>query len=368
MNWNGEGLKKLLEQKGYTISSLAATLKISRPTVHSWMGGEVPKGFFLMKLCDLFQVSPDVFFTGQPFADISIPLHRTSRGAKLTPEMDTAAKELAQDYALFFKNSPARTMVPILRADIRDKKNAAIIADSLRAMVGIEPKEPMNYQAAFDLLEKLGIIAVFRDFPDGLQKSKAFYAKIFNHRVIFINAATNFLDLIFHLLHEAVHALRDDVPGAAGDDEETFCDSVASLTQFPDQYILSLAHMIKGVSPSIGIVFLKSYAENNGHALYGVKKRIDALGLWPARISNNALNGAEANVRRTFPPISEMLLSSGDARGFIENMKILSPGFISLLARYLPQCSDRKLGELLGLDNAPDASQVREELQRIPQK
>ena len=69
MNWNGEGLKKLLEQKGCTISALATTLDISRPTIYSWMSGEAPKGFYLMKLCDFFRVGPEVFFTGQPFAE-----------------------------------------------------------------------------------------------------------------------------------------------------------------------------------------------------------------------------------------------------------------------------------------------------------
>jgi transcriptional regulator with XRE-family HTH domain len=368
MIWNGEGLKKLLDQKGCTISALATALKISRPTVHGWINGQAPKGFFLLQLCDFFQIGPEAFFSEREVADISIPLHRTSRGAKLTPEMDRVARELAQEYALFFKNSKVRTMVPVLRANIRDKINADILANELRKMAGTDPALPINYQSAFALIEKLGIIAVFRDFPESLKKSKAFYAKIFGHRVIFINADTNFLDLIFHLLHEAVHALRDDTPGATGKEEEAFCDKVASLTQFPEPYILSLAHMIKGNSAANAVIILKSYAETNSHALYGVQKRIDAIGLWPAGINTSSLHGAEANVRKKFPPISKILLSSGDARDFVEQMKTLSPGFITLLACYLPQCSDRKLGELLGLDNSPDASLLREELQRIPQK
>lgn len=62
---------------------------------------------------------------------------------------------------------------------------------------------------------------------------------IHGHRIVFVNNSTNIIDLIFPVLHEAVHAIRDEIQINNGFDaaEEAFCDKVANYIQFPDGYV-----------------------------------------------------------------------------------------------------------------------------------
>jgi hypothetical protein len=59
-------------------------------------------------------------------------------------------------------------------------------------------------------MKKLGIKVIFRYFPETI-KAYAFYTQICGHRVTFVNNHTNTLDLIFPFIHEAVHAIRDEI-------------------------------------------------------------------------------------------------------------------------------------------------------------
>ena len=67
----------------------------------------------------------------------------------------------------------------------------------------------MDYGDAFHLLDQLGITTIFRFFPERV-KDYAFYTRIHDHRVVFVNNSTNVLDLIFPVLHEAVNLESND--------------------------------------------------------------------------------------------------------------------------------------------------------------
>lgn len=47
------------------------------------------------------------------------------------------------------------------------------------------------------------------------------------------------MDLIYPVLHEAVHAIRDEAytDGFYDTAEEDFCDYVANYVQFPEEYV-----------------------------------------------------------------------------------------------------------------------------------
>lgn len=54
--------------------------------------------------------------------------------------------------------------------------------------------------------------------------------------------------MIFPLLHEAVHAVRDEyrVNDGFDEDEELFCYMVANYIQFPDEYVIMVYNVIIG--------------------------------------------------------------------------------------------------------------------------
>ena len=137
-----------------------------------------------------------------------------------------------------------------------------------------------------------------------------FYTKIFGHRIVFVNNSTNVLDLIFPLIHEAVHAILDEryVPDVFDADEETFCDNVANLTQFPVEYVDWVHDIISGLSKAIQVNKLKGFAEKHGHSLYGLVKSIESL--YPD--FKLKIGGADTNLKKKFKTIGEVLYGNDD--------------------------------------------------------
>jgi len=93
--------------------------------------------------------------------------------------------------------------------------------------------------------------------------------------VVFVNNNTNILDLIFPLLHETIHAIRDEELNTMDDPvEENFCDLVAGYIQFPGEYVSMVAKTIINRRIGIQINLLKEFAEKNSHSLFGIVQQL----------------------------------------------------------------------------------------------
>jgi hypothetical protein len=255
-------------------------------------------------------------------------------------------------------------MLPVLRIQKRNLENARKTADWLRRKSGVDEGKPMDYGSAFRLLAKLGINTVFRAFPGDLQKnSYAFYSRIAGQRVVFVNINTNVLDLIFQILHETVHAVRDEEPDAiAIEDEENFCNQVAELTQFPDFYVNIAARYISEIKDhAIIINRMKEISKAGQHSLFGIYYRLKHIDKAPAGLN---VGGAATNLTKGFPTLRDILFFKNDPRNFVDMLSELSPNFFSLISNLVPECSIRKFGEWLGLDTSMDSQAVMDEIVR----
>lgn len=362
MEWLGENIKVLAKSKKISLADIARLLQVSRQTVNDWVKGQVPKGNHLVELSTILDVDPLVFFLNKKSDFISVPVHRTRRTAKVNATMENDAFELAKEYENFFRNCPERNLVPVLRVSEVNKQSALEISSRLREIVGAKDGVPIDYDQAFSLMKHLGIKVVFRYFPDNI-KSYAFYTKIHNHRVVFVNNSTNVIDLIFQLLHESVHAIRDEnrVDGFYSEEEELFCDMVANLTQFPNDYVTKVYEDIKNKKTGEKINRLKWFSELYKHSLFGIVKCIRDIN------DNFKLNvgGADTNLKKKFQLIGDILFHDDDPRSFVKTISKLSPIFVSLLIDQLESLSDSRLAELLGLENSLDGKEVRIELMKI---
>lgn len=363
MSWNGSNIKTRSKELGLTLLKVAEKLEVSRQTVNKWIGGQVPRGQHLVGLCRILGTKPDYFFSSIMESLITVPQHRTVRKKKETSEMKDASYELAEQYLNLFRQAPSPVMIPVVRVKERNKENAQILADQLRFLVDIPQGKPFDFEYAFKLLYKLGIYAICRAFPDSFKKNiYAFYSKICDQRVVFINTNTNILDLIFQLLHEAVHAIRDEEPTLVYDEEEeNFCDLVAMYTQFPDEYVRHVARYIHGKSIGTIINHLKEVSSEYGHSLYGIYKRLNTEELCP-KIN---IGGPDTLFKRKYQIIEDILYKNNNPLHYVNMLKELSPLFISLISKQIPDCSLRKFAEWLGLGASIDAKAVMEELERV---
>ena len=181
---------------------------------------------------------------------------------------------------------------------------------------------------------------------------------------MFVNIDINVLDLIFQLLHETVHAIRDarssrnDKYGGRGGFLSG--DKVAMFTQFPDYYAKMIATANSGCPPSFVVNKLKEFSANSRHfQVYGLYYRLRQDGLFPEGLS---IGGAAANLNKRFCTLRGILYRESDPRWFVKALFDLSPHFMDLVKTGLSSASIRKVGEWLGLDSSIDATTVIDEI------
>ena len=362
MPWSGANLKARAKKKGITLTKLSELLKVSRQTVTAWAKGKVPKGDHLIELSKILETNPGYFFyEDETLRTISVPMHRKRGVAKVTERTEQDAFQLAKQYEKLFIEASDPGLVPVLRVKRRDDKNAKALAKELRKLCGIEGNMPMDYKHTFCLLSLLSIVPIFRYFPSSV-KDYAFYCRIDRHRVVFVDNNTNVLDLIFPLLHETIHAIRDEEGNYIDDPtEEDFCDFVANYIQFPSDYVQLVYDNIIGRRINIQINRLKEFAKKNSHSLFGIAKELKKLN--PTLDFN--VGGANTNLKKEFPTIGKILFDVEDVREHITRLKALSPLFVDILRNQIDNASSRKTAEWLGLESMLDGKQVIDELKRI---
>lgn len=371
MSWNGQNIKSQTKAQGLTLQSVSSAIGVTRQTINSWINGQMPRGEHLVRLCNVLSVEPNFFLRSDKQQLVSIPQHRTVRNRPLTNEMRQASQELAEQYVNLFRCSTQPTMLQVLRVQERNEDQAKKIAEHLRALVKINNDKPVDFEQALKLMNDLGIYTIFRSFPEAIAKSiYAFYCKICERRVVFINSNINAIDLIFYLLHETIHAVRDEkVNEVNEEEEENFCDKIASFAQFPDEYINNIKKRLNYFDPIKEadriVKVLKDTAIENHHAIYGLYKRLVAEKKFQGIKDESGIHGADSNLRKkNFSAVNAILFGQSDARKYVDNMKQLSPLFLDSVSQQTQSASSRKIAEWLGLDNALDAEAVVEELKR----
>jgi transcriptional regulator with XRE-family HTH domain len=354
MAWNGEAIKKRLHELAMTQIALSKKLGVDRVSINNWINGNIPKGLHLIKLCKILGVEPDYFFGDSIAQKIAIPLHRTTRGKPVTEESQHAAMQLIDEYKSLFAHNESIDLVQRIEGDVFNTKTAKDLALILRKFASIEEGQPISYRSVFNLLDLLKIIPVFRSFPVVLN-SYAFYYNINGYRLIFTNTQKNVLDLVFPLLHDTVHVLRDGTSNEYSEEEERFCDTVANYAQFPDGYVAKIAAELKRKSPGEKINILKQFSKQNGHSLYGIVKRLK-----PLRISiPDSYGGADTKMRQGIPVISQILFKSNSPTEYASTLKALTPHFFSLLKSKAPHVGDRVFATWAGLDSALDGAELK---------
>lgn len=360
MQWLGDKLKELLTTRGLTQEEFSARVSVSRVTVSEWLKGQVPKGTHLLTICRVLDVAPDSLFEDD--TSPLVPAHRTRGVAKRTPERDRLAAELAREYMALLDGYPRPPLQMVCHAD--GAQAAETLSDALRQLAGHDSAaKPFDYHHVFRLIDKLGICVVFREFPEGL-KDYAFYIRIATHKVIFVNKKTNVLDLIYPLLHEVVHAVRDTGVTSRPEyslDEENLCERVASAVQFPPAYVSQVRTMLRGLSPAIQVNTLKTLARENHHTVYGLVKALERQGE-ACNLGNRGVHGADANLRKNSRLIENCLDAASPER-YLRSLEELSPYLVQVLKSKAETITVRMLRQLLDLGSVLDARQIRDLLQ-----
>lgn len=362
MEWNGNKLKQRVEGSGFTQEVFSKKVGVTRTTYNAWITGQVPKGIHLIRIWDVLDLEPDALFEPTRPSVRVVPSHRKRGAAKATPETNQAATVLAESFAGFFEEADA----PVLQlvAPQRTPEAAVKLAQEMRKLMGLgDGHTPPSVRQVFALLEKLGVYVIFAKFPAAV-KDYAFYTQIKGNRVVFANLSTNELDLIFPLIHEAVHAVRNVCPGEGKtweQEEDTFCDKVAGLVQFPDGYVADVQSTLRVCKPGHLIEALKGYAERHQHVMYGLVLRLVEEGSLPKPKDMRPYHMADAALRKGHGSLRDLPLKPGHVSSFLDTVRTCSPLWFKVLQRQVGGLTVSRLAECLDLSYA-DAKSVMEEL------
>lgn len=356
MEWNGAIIRTFARDYDYSLVDLAREVGVTRQALDKWINGSIPKGKYLVKLAEVFHCHPNEFFA-EDYA-ISMPQHRMARNLEVDEETQAASTEIAEKYLSLFRKESAQGIKPVLDVDVYSDANAKMVGDALRAIVELDDEKPMDLHSLFKLADKLGIFIIFFPMPKTKKTVYGFFSNIHSHRVIFVNTKIKGMDLIFYILHEVVHAIRDD--DLATDPEvEAFCDAVASYAQFPLDYVTKVFRLTARHAVPTKLKILRDISIQNLHSVWGITKRIreDGHRLTP-KLTNTWIGAENQKIAQKYKTLDEVLFTSDSVGDYLETIAEATPKFWNLVVEIVPRCSVRKLGEWLGLDNSMDAKEA----------
>ncbi len=357
MKWIGENLKKAVKKAGITQQQLADDLGVSRATVISWMKDQVPKGIELMGICQHLGIAPDCLFENDVL--FSYPRHRLVAHAKKSNQLEQASIDLINNFNSFFCEDFSEPL--LLTINYHKQSNPLTIASELRKIVNLNDDSPIKLQTVFDLASRLGIFVIPIPFIGILAKTSAFYT-LFNecNKVIFINNNVKCLDLVYFLLHEICHAVINSTE--VNQAEEDFCEATARAVQFPECYVAKVHLAITGKTRGVAINILKDFSVKNHHSLYGIAVALDRC--YKTSFAST-IGGANQNLNKSLPNLRSLLLDGNDVHSFIQRFSSISPRYFEkIILKIYTDISDRKLCELLGLEDITNIDEIRVELKR----
>ena len=94
MRWQGEKLKALVAERGFTQEAFSRRVGVSRQAFSAWVRGKTPKGLHLLRICQNLGVPAETFFEGT----LKKPLAQRANGVATTP--GAFVREAAVTYAV----------------------------------------------------------------------------------------------------------------------------------------------------------------------------------------------------------------------------------------------------------------------------
>ncbi len=104
-----------------------------------------------------------------------------------------------------------------------------------------------------------------------------------------------------------------------------------------------------------------SEATDDNHLRYDAA----SIKLQPSSNCDLKIGAADTNFKKQFESIGDALFTEDNAEHYVDTLRFISPIFVNAVTSQIDGISDRKLGELLGIDHILDAKAVRAELNKL---
>jgi transcriptional regulator with XRE-family HTH domain len=345
---NHDLVRTTAEKAGYTFTSLAQAMEVSKESVSKWLNGDaVPRPGKAIKLGRLLQLSYEQMFGARDRSGLPVVAFRLTRNRAPTEEHQDRARELGRMYEQLVPylpfsrfEAPPRLKAPTLEYDYLND-----LCLALRREMGLEADVPVSLPTLFKhLSEKLQAVVVpvfWSHRANGAELAAHIYSPSTKTTWIPFNLDTKLWDARFWIAHELAHAYTFDVlDEEAG---ELFSDAFAGTLVFPEKLAKAGYEAMRGVrAKSRKLEVLRRFANQMHISPVCVAKQIDryaqARGLEPVQAEYPGLypalhetTKAEKTVGQEFfgseEPSVHQLMEVAD--------RVLKTPFFDTLSKYL---------------------------------
>ncbi len=212
---NFEFLKNKISQKFSSQEEFAKSLGVTRRTLQNWISKlEVPedKIFGILNSLDLDEDEENLL--------LDVPqtqlVFRTKHTRRAQPQVEVICKKIAESFFKLSSNTyKVSESIPVLQKPYSKE----VIVGTIRKILSVEESEPVVLSDVLDRLKIHNMGIVF--FP-------------FNK--FGINRTTD--GVIFDLLHELAHIVCGHLPNDTTEEDEKFCDLVATEIIYPRMFLV----------------------------------------------------------------------------------------------------------------------------------
>lgn len=220
---------------GFSQSSLATKLDVSKEIVSKWLSGKkFPRPLHLFKLAQILLLKFEEILITLPDPNTPVVAYRKNKNSKTKDEHILKAQEMGR----YLKN-----LVPFLPFDVSYKPATLLNprndfsyiqkeAQKVRASFKLNPDDILDSQKILQLFSEYHAVIIPVLWGDKKNHDNALHIYLPDSRTtwIYLNLNSNQYDFKFWMIHEFAHILATDLTGEEGED---FADAFAAELLYP---------------------------------------------------------------------------------------------------------------------------------------
>jgi len=264
---NLKTLQRSLQEHGLSQSSLSARIGVSRTAVTNWLKGrDFPRPDKLLRLGVLLGLPYKELVVDKPGPLEPVVAFRRKGGRKTKPEHIERAKHVGAALRPLVPLLPFDHLVqpPVLKDPVREYGYLQEVSRDIRARVGVEADQPLEFQHLVGLFGSLQAVLVPVLLGHKEHHENALHIHLPESRTtwVFLNLDSKLHDFNFWMAHELGHAYS---PNLREDEGEDFADDFAQALLFPEECVRKSYPELKQLrSPGVRIVRMKEVAQEFG--------------------------------------------------------------------------------------------------------
>lgn len=343
---NIENLKKALEKAGFSQSSLAEKLGVSREAVSKWLSGnKFPRPDKLLRLGLAVDLGVKELVIQAEEANEPVIAFRKRANVKITNEHIAHAKDMGKMLSALVPYLPFNLLVQpaTLKDPSCDYEYIQRVVKQIRSEVGVGPNEVLDFHHLIKKFDELQAVLIPVMWGEKEKHENALHIYLPDSMTtwVYLNLDVNAHDFKFWMAHELGHI---HTPQLRNDEAEDFADTFAGALIFPES-IAEEAYkdVTRSRTEKSQITKIKRYAERFDISLisvyYEINKYAQNRGLNAVDIGNN-LFAANTNFNKKYLNVSETIFGDRqpDAKHYIGECKtVFNTPFFDALKSYLAE-------------------------------